>query len=310
MAVLWRLCFPPHSLSCLVLQVLGEALEEDQRAAHRPRVLVGGQVAAALGEVISVRPPPRLGTARQDLVVPLRGPPGSTQGHRRPFGLDDLAEHRPRTGSRSASGPWIISARHAPPGRGSIATRSSGIDEPCSPNHAANRSGSVHALNTSSRAASNIGRSRSRRRRCAAETTPSGGRRVSHRVLLPSSWTARRSARRAGRSCRPRTADTRSSHRWPPQGAGRAAGRDATAPYRPAGDQTGALEHLQVLRDRLQAHRERLGQLVDGRLAPPAVRGSLGGWIGERRERAAEFIDRHAGGRAFPPVPDDSQPFG
>jgi hypothetical protein len=52
------------------------------------------------------------------------------------------------------SGPWNMTALHAPPGRGSIDTRSRGIDEPCSPNQAANRSATVHALKTSSRGAS------------------------------------------------------------------------------------------------------------------------------------------------------------
>ncbi len=52
------------------------------------------------------------------------------------------------------SGPWIITALHAPPGRGSIDICSSGIDDPCSPNQVTNRSGSVQALKTSSRGAS------------------------------------------------------------------------------------------------------------------------------------------------------------
>src|SRR4051812_30007178 len=70
----------------------------------------------------------------------------------------------------------------------------------------------------------------------------------------------------------------------------------AGAPLRlaAADDEAGALEHLQVARDRGEAHRERLGELVDSRLAlgqagqdlPP--RG-----IGEGGEREAEGVGRH-----------------
>src|SRR5688572_4102641 len=68
-----------------------------------------------------------------------------------------------------------MTALQAPPGRASIEMFSSGIDEPCSPNHAANRSGSVHALKTSSRGASKTRTITIPSASEAAETTPSGG---------------------------------------------------------------------------------------------------------------------------------------
>jgi hypothetical protein len=58
-------------------------------------------------------------------------------------------------------------------------------------------------------------------------------------------------------------------------------------------DQPGALEHLQVTRDRGQADRERLGQLVDRRLAvrePGEDRAARG--IGEGGEREVELVGR------------------
>src|SRR5262245_61567 len=61
-----------------------------------------------------------------------------------------------------------------------------------------------------------------------------------------------------------------------------------------AGDQSGALEHLQVLRDRRHAHVERLGELGDGRLArrEPRENGAARR-VRERRKRRAELIECH-----------------
>ena len=62
----------------------------------------------------------------------------------------------------------------------------------------------------------------------------------------------------------------------------------------PARDQPGALQHLEVLGDRLEADRERLGQLVDRGLAlrePREDRAARG--IGESREGVAELVDGH-----------------
>src|ERR1051326_3429725 len=70
----------------------------------------------------------------------------------------------------------------------------------------------------------------------------------------------------------------------------------AAAPLRvaAAGDEAGALEHLQMLRDRWEAHVERRGDLRDRRLAGREVRQDRPpGRIGERRERIAELVVGH-----------------
>ena len=59
----------------------------------------------------------------------------------------------------------------------------------------------------------------------------------------------------------------------------------------PPGDQPGPLEHLQVLRHRLQADRERLGDLVDRGLAlGQAGEDGTARAVGERRENQVELI--------------------
>jgi hypothetical protein len=60
-------------------------------------------------------------------------------------------------------------------------------------------------------------------------------------------------------------------------------------------DQAGALEHLQVPRDRLHAERERLGELVDRDLAliSEARQDRPARGIGKRREGQAELIGCH-----------------
>ena len=60
-------------------------------------------------------------------------------------------------------------------------------------------------------------------------------------------------------------------------------------------DQTGALQHLEVLRDSGQAHLEGLGQLGHRRFAQGEPREDRAPRrIGESRERGAEAIRRHA----------------
>src|ERR671919_954166 len=49
---------------------------------------------------------------------------------------------------------WTMRRRNSPPTRRSISTESRGVSNPSGPNHFATWSGSVHALNTSSRGAS------------------------------------------------------------------------------------------------------------------------------------------------------------
>ena len=70
----------------------------------------------------------------------------------------------------------------------------------------------------------------------------------------------------------------------------------ARAPLRLAAarDQAGALQHLQMLGNRRQAHVERLGQLGDGRLtAHQAGEDGAPRRIGEGGESRAEVVGRH-----------------
>src|SRR6476646_10725460 len=57
----------------------------------------------------------------------------------------------------------------------------------------------------------------------------------------------------------------------------------------PAGDQSAALEHLEMFRDRGLAHREWPGELGDGRFTLcEARKDGPAGWIGECREGVVE----------------------
>src|SRR6516162_3644953 len=171
-----------------------------------------------------------------------------------------------------------------PPTRGSMWTEWRGISKPAGPNHRASWSGSVQAWNTSSRGASKtrvIVISRS----SACTTVDSAIVRSSLKVLqvlvqpvepaLPD-LTARLHPRR----------------RLPEGlGAQRAGPRLRRAVAR---DQAGALEHLQVPRDRGQADRERLSQLGHGRLAPrEPCHDRTAGRVGEGGEGEAERFVRH-----------------
>jgi hypothetical protein len=67
--------------------------------------------------------------------------------------------------------------------------------------------------------------------------------------------------------------------------------RGAPLRFPPARDQTRALEHLQVPRNRGQTDRERLGDLVDGGLALGQVREDRAPrGVGKRGERAGEVV--------------------
>src|SRR4051794_942396 len=166
--------------------------------------------------------------------------------------------------------PCSMVARHAPPGRTSISTVSSGTSAAAPPNQSANACGSVHSRQTRSRGAA----------RTRVTVRPSRGSLTEpllHRVeaVLPEGAVGleplgRVAQRRAAQARRPKL---------------RAA---------PALDEAGALEHPQVLRDRLKGHRERRGELVDRRLALDEPREDRPpGRIGERGERGAELVDGH-----------------
>src|SRR5436190_12979861 len=144
-----------------------------------------------------------------------------------------------------------------------MSTLSSGISEPCSPNHSANRGPSVHALKTSSRGASKTRTIRIPSASLCAETTPSGG--VAS-LILGSPLDRSQVLLQAVEVRLPEPPILAQPLRGVTQRPCAQAGR-AVLRRSPPGDEPGALQHLEVLGHGLQAHRERLGELVDGRLA-------------------------------------------
>ena len=130
--------------------------------------------------------------------------------------------------------------RMAPPGRRSSETSSGAVLQSRGPHQAASWSGCVQASHTASRGASNT---RVTVISCAVTAS------VMSRSL---SCRARADDRRGGRSGVPRSRDTRpASRRLLERGALEA--RRAQLRAAPAGDQPGALEHLEVLGDGLDA---------------------------------------------------------
>src|SRR3954452_11243449 len=169
--------------------------------------------------------------------------------------------------------PWNIVARHAPPGRTSIATVSSGISASGPPNQSANAAGSVHSRHTRSRGA---GRTRvivrPRRRSGAGSAIEPLFQRVEAGVpeaavaLEPLGGIAHRRAAQSRRA----------QLRGPP-----------------ALDQAGALEDAQVLGDGLQRDRERRGELVHRGLALDEPREDRPpGRVGQGGEGRAELVGR------------------
>src|SRR3954447_5564299 len=157
-------------------------------------------------------------------------------------------------------------------------TFSRGVSRCAGPNHAATASGSVHALNTSSRGASKT------------------------RVIMTSRLAAT-SAIVLSLSAQVRVEPV---HARLPGPLARLHPRDRVVerlglhPARPplrltaAGDEPGALEDLEVARDRRKAHVKRRGDLVDRRLAlGQAGEDRPASGVGEGGERLAELVGRH-----------------
>src|SRR4051794_4430928 len=157
-------------------------------------------------------------------------------------------------------------------------TFSRGVSRCAGPNHAATASGSVHALNTASRGAS---KNRVMRTSRSAATSA---------IVLPLPAQVR------VEPVHPRLpgplARLHPCHR--------VVERLGLHPARPplrlaaAGDQPGALEDLEVARDRRKAHVKRRGDLVDRRLAlGQAGEDRPARGVGEGGERLAELVGRH-----------------
>src|SRR4051794_40746199 len=176
--------------------------------------------------------------------------------------------------------------RARPPGRRSYSIVSRGVLNPSGPHHFATSSGSVHTRQTSSRGASSS-RSITIVRSVIAYCCCS----LMVGAFLLDLPEAKRDA------VEPALPDVAVLL----QPLGHVAQRRSLQPGGPqlrratARDQAGALQHLQVLRDGLDAVRERLRELVDRHLAllcepgedrPPRR-------VGERREREAELVGRH-----------------
>src|SRR5262245_27474626 len=185
------------------------------------------------------------------------------------------------TTSRYSPCQWIstrpasIVIRHAPPARTSIATVWSGTSPLGAPNQSANASGSVHSRHTRSRGAWNT-------RVSEMSASSSAIRAGILPVAQPPVQPVEARLPEASIAVEPR---------------GHLAQRLSAQPRRPqlgvaaALDQAGALEHPQVLGDRLHGDRERRRDLLDARLAlgeaseDRAPRG-----IGERGEGRIELV--------------------
>src|SRR5262249_44914614 len=176
--------------------------------------------------------------------------------------------------------------RKAPPGRTSISHK--GVVKPRGPHHCAKRPGSVQALKTRRRGAS----------KTRVMTTSRSSGWVAAFVLasmsLPLLFQLVQIVIQAIEALLPETAIV-----FQPV-AGileRARPKPAGPPLRlaTAGDQTGALEHLEMLRNGRKAHRERVGQLRDRCLARGEARKDrTPSGIGEGGGSGAQAIRRHA----------------
>src|SRR5215208_8307766 len=161
-------------------------------------------------------------------------------------------------------------------------TRSRGVSKCAGPNQAATSSGSVQALNTCSRGASKM--------RVIRISVPSAATRVGSFIAAFLPVEVRLEAVHPA-------LPSALARLHPLHGLVERLGlHPARAPLRlaAADDQPCPLEHLQVARDRRQAHRERLRQLVHGRLALGETRQDRAACrIGESGEGEAELVGWH-----------------
>src|SRR4051812_22930754 len=160
--------------------------------------------------------------------------------------------------------------------------RSRGVSTCSGPNHAATSSGSVQALNTRSRGASKM-----RVIRTSWSAAPTG---VESLILLSFPAQVRVESVHPGLP-RP-LARLHPLHCLVERLCLQPARSPLSVPA--ADDQSGALEHLEVARDRRQAHREGLRQLVHGRLALGETGDDRAARrIGQSGEGEAELVGRH-----------------
>src|SRR2546426_2328310 len=174
--------------------------------------------------------------------------------------------------------------RKAPPGRTSIAQ--DGVVNPCGPHQRTRRSGSVQALKTRERGASNTRVMTSSRSAGVVALLPAA-------MSPPFRLQLAQIALQAIEALLPETAIVL-------QPVGGLLERSRLEPAGPplrlatARDQTGALQYLEVLGDGGKAHLEGLGQVRDRRLAPGETsQDRAPGGIGEGREGRAEALGRH-----------------
>src|SRR5687768_3443456 len=213
---------------------------------------------------ISVRPSPR--SASTTVTSSYRSSSGRSENVSTSRAGSSTSRNSPRQRISRRSGPAYIVALHAPPGLTSIETLSSGTSDSLPPNQSANAAGSVHSLQT-----------------------PSRGESKTRVTVKP--WSAiAQPLLHAVEAYVPEAAVPLQPLRCVPE-------RLAAQPRRPqlrgagALDETGALEHAQVLRDGLDAHRERLRQLADRRLAVGQAREDRAARrVGERGEGPAELV--------------------
>src|SRR3954471_15251834 len=158
-------------------------------------------------------------------------------------------------------------------------TRSRGVSICAGPNHAATPAGSVHAAKTCSRGAA---KTRVIRTCWAAAVDSLISLSLSPQMLVEP---VHPRLPRPGAGLHPRDGVVERVGLHP-----------ARPPLRGAAahDEPRPLEHLQVPRDGREAHRQRLGELADRRLAlGEAGQDRAARRIGERGEREAELVGRH-----------------
>src|SRR5207249_7688434 len=175
--------------------------------------------------------------------------------------------------------------RKAPPGRTSISQK--GVVKPCGPHQRARCSGSVQALKTRRRGASKT------RVMTSSRSSVWVAALVLASTCLPLLFQLVQIILQAVKALLPEAAVVL-------QPVGGVFERPCPEPAGPplclatARDQTGALEHLEVLRDGGKAHLERAGQLRDRSLARGEARKDCAPrGIGEGGESGAEVIGRH-----------------
>src|SRR5713226_3315131 len=215
---------------------------------------------------ISVRPSPR--SVSTTVISSYASSPGWSERVKTSRSGSTTSRYSPFHWISRRPGSANIVSRHEPPGLTSIETVSSGTSDSLPPNQSAKRSGSVHSFHTRSRGASKT------------------------RVIVIPSAILQTLVEAVEASLPEPTVllepVDRLLQRRPLQARGPKL-RRAAAP-----DQSGVLEDLEVLGDRLDADRERLCELVHrGLTLREALQDRTPRRIGEGCEGAGELVDCH-----------------